>query len=684
MFSSGKRRRYLSDATGSGGPLRSPHVPSPNDVVKVRKGRKLTASPEGEAQHTYGENPTYQRGHGAVVRGNIGGPSDSGGIQPSGGSTGFGPSSGKVDRYNPVFDDLSRGTVAEDWIPRDPRLQNRMFRIMYSRDDVAGPAVDLFAENCWSDFDLTGVRDKAMLDTFYAAKENTKVDRMLEGMTKEFLVTGRVVSQCILDTGPGLWSDVMVFNGDYLKVGGIPRTGFMPKVDLVPDPLLREWVRSTDQRDIESRQGVPQSLLDLLGSSKPVPLDPLITSYLPRQSFLDDVNGTSWYVRNILTWAFEKSLINATLTGHRRRAGPIMQIAVGSDTWEPTPEQIDALCSLYITCEDDTVNSVIGTRNDVVFNQIRGGLNEMWKWSDESEALYQRKLRIFQVTEQMLTGDGILDVTSAPTGYLERLRAHRKYMTENFLMAKFFRGISQVHGFVKRSPAELSHRIRVQNNEAELVMPTIVYHRSLEAAADTNRLSLLDEMETHSIPVGLEEWSRAYGAGDYTDRMKATAHDIELRLRSLRLTRLRKKVGELTENAGDLDNLEEEVGKALVELDKIKFAEDDENYQVADLDEAGKERAEDMADGTAEGVEGEPLPSAETQVPASYLAMGSAARRKASVRLARPVVASSVIRPSPKDLRINGDAFHDLRRASGRALADPYRDTQGDPDPTGT
>ena len=36
-----------------------------------------------------------------------------------------------TDRFNPVYDDLARGAVSEDWIPKDPKFQNRMIRPMF-------------------------------------------------------------------------------------------------------------------------------------------------------------------------------------------------------------------------------------------------------------------------------------------------------------------------------------------------------------------------------------------------------------------------------------------------------------------------------------------------------------------------------------------------------------------------
>ena len=64
----------------------------------------------------------------------------------SGYSAGFGGSDGIVDRYNPIRDRLDEGSIVEEWLPRDSSGLDDMFRLMYHRDQIAGPIVDLLAE----------------------------------------------------------------------------------------------------------------------------------------------------------------------------------------------------------------------------------------------------------------------------------------------------------------------------------------------------------------------------------------------------------------------------------------------------------------------------------------------------------------------------------------------------------
>ena len=599
MMRIGNRQRILSNAVGNinkpsgqGTPLSDA---STDNVVQGVKSRRGFVEEDGKVQAaSLHESLTSKDGKKVTAAG----ASSSGGLS-SFSSGGFGSSSAQVDRYNPIYDDLSKGTVAEDWIPQDPRLQNRMFRIMFNRGVIEGPVVETIAEMCWSDFDIGGISDNTILDTYWAAKDSVRVDRYLTDITKEYLVLGRVVIQMILDAKLGIWSDMVVHDADYLEITATPRTGYMPKIDLVPSPETQEWIKSTDERDIESRKGMPKELLDALGQSAPIPLDPATTAYLPRRSFFNDVYGTSFYVRNIPLWGLEKSLINATLTGHRRRAGPITQIMVGSEQWEPTAEQIDALVSAYTAAEEDSVSSTIGTRYDVQFNQIRGSLAEMWKWQDEWSFLQEAKLKMFGVSEQLLMGDMNIDTTTAPTIFMERLKAHRAYVVETFLMQKFFRGLATVHNFRRRSEAELNNRIIVNDDEHELILPTLMFHRNLDTTADMARADLLDKMEEVGLPVGKEEWNRTLGGGELMDRMRTAKSDLQFRLDSMKFQSVKQKVMELEEGAADNDPdaLDKEVKKLEEELKAVKFAEDTDGLNINKLTRREKRRAKDMSDG---------------------------------------------------------------------------------------
>ncbi len=505
---------------------------------------------------------------------------------------------GTVDRFNPVIDDLSRGSVVEDWIPRDLRGQNRLFRMMYSRGIIEGPAVETIAELVWSDFDFTDIADPKVLDVFYASKESTHVDRYLPDITKEMLPMGRVAIQLFLDEELGIWTDMSVVDSDYLKVTPIPRVGCMPMLDLLPSPEMQTWARSRDPRAIESRRGLSDALIKQLGSSQTIPLDPLVTAYLPRRLYFNDMIGTSYFVRLIQLWAVEKSLINATVTGHRRRAGPITHIKAGSETWKPTTDEAQALLDTVCAADEDSVSAVILTNPDVSLEMFRGGGSDLWKWEDSWAWLQEAKLRGLGFSEALLSGDATIQhLEQSMTLFNERMKAHRNYVTEHFLIGKFCRSLALVNGFKKRTTAELTHRVRVkrygEEAEHELLLPKIRFRKLLEPQGDQSRLELLNTLRENGVPISLRDWTAATGYGDPLTKLAEMREDLRTRAKLARVSFLQNKINALTADGGsvsDNDELMQQLAEIEQEIEKLPFGEED-GVRGADSDADSHEDA---------------------------------------------------------------------------------------------
>lgn len=530
-----------------------------------------------------------------------GGSSGSGGGFGGSGGLGGGRSGGTQNsRWAPVIDDLGRGTVAEDWIPIDPMRQNLMFRTMFSRGFVEGPVVETISELAWGNFSFTGIEDKVVLDTYQAALEMVNLPAYMPFLSIEHLVIGRAIPQLILDPTLGIWRSMIIHDSDYVRVGNAYMTGMTPTLDIIPTPGLQEWARSTDPRIVEQRKGVPEKMLADFRGSKAIPLDPEITGYLPRRSSWGDTQGTSFFVRNIPLYAFEKGLINATLTGYRRRSGPIMHIAVGTDNFEPDLQYMEDIGRQYTATEEDSVSSTIVTKPDVQFNQIRGGLQEMWKWSDEISFLQDYRYRMFGVSDTIMSGEFQMDTSQAASMFQQRLLAHRSYITEVFIIQKFCRTLANLHGFKKRSKAELEHRIRIKGGTEELNLPTVMFDRLLDSSPDTGRADLLDRLEARGLPVQSREWNAALGGGDFDARMRAGVQEAERSIQQMTLAAILRRMKKI--NSGEeemsIDDVEKEAESLLERLAKFgKNITKDEALGIVQMSEKTKDKAEELADG---------------------------------------------------------------------------------------
>ena len=483
-------------------------------------------------------------------------------------SFGGGMSGATVDRYNPIRDRLDEGSIVEDWIPRDASGLDEMFKLMYNRDHIAGVVVDIIAELLWSDFDLVGIQDPVILDIYRATME--AIDPITSGpeITREYLTLGRSISSLVFNKERGIFNDIISHDPSFTRLTPIPMKGFDPKIDLIPSPAMRAFVESDDPRDVDARKMLPQAYIAAIkaagsggsgtssyrpsqqygGSSSRnetfgIPLDPINTLFLPRRTFGHDTIGTSLFTRLITFWALEKALINATMASARRRSRSILHVTAGIDNiWEPTAQEMDNIAGMYIQADEDPVGAVVVTRTGVATNEIRAG-SDFYKWSDEWALLNEGKLRALGANDALLSGDATYNnQESARMFFMEKVLKLRETLTQRIFYNKLFPLIARIHGFQKRTTAELSHKIRLTGDSktgltqrqsleiprSELIVPSISWRKELVSNVNEGKLDIYERLEEKGVPIHLRDWAAA-GNIDLDYQMSALEDDADLR-----------------------------------------------------------------------------------------------------------------------------------------------------------
>lgn len=454
------------------------------------------------------------------------------GFGGSSGGFGFGTPGGRNthNRFNPVYDDLSEGSIIEQFMPVDPRRLNRIWRRIKLQDPVAGPAIDLYAELPWSDFQLIGIEDREIAQLYQDALNAINLTAHMPEISAEFLSMGKVIGHLIMDESRGIWERLIIHDPDWIRVTPIPIPGFQPKLDIIPTPDMRSWAHSQDERDIDAQQEI-QELVMMIRAGQEIPLPPENTFYIPRRTAPYDVIGASAYTRIIMFVAYEKALVNATIAASRRRASRIRHITAGiDDVWEPSKEELDDISSLFMQADEDPVGAVVVTRTGVTANEVGGSSpQDIVKISDEWQFLLQGKLNALGVSEAFLTGEATYNtLEQLMSVFLEKVKAHRKFFEHALIYEKLLKPLAKRHNFVHRKRAELDHRIRISRNESEkqYILPTIAWEKSLRPVADRDYLEILQMMEEKGIPVTKRTWTSAAGF-DLESEMEQFPDDIE-------------------------------------------------------------------------------------------------------------------------------------------------------------
>lgn len=511
----------------------------------------------------------------------------------NGTSFGSGNSGYNVDRYNPVFDQLEEGSILEDWIPRDAAGLDLLFERIYLRDPTIGPGIDIIRNLPWSDFTLDGIEDKEVLKIYQDCMDSLNVQLLMPDITRDFLVLGKQISSLIFDEKRGIFSGIVPHDPDFIRITPLPVSGFDPICDFKLSPGFKKFLTSDDPRMMDARKALPTSFLDAAkNQSGFLPLDPVSTIYLARKASTKDNIGTSLLTRTLYFWAIEKALLNAQLSSTRRRSRSFMHIKAGIDNiWEPTPEEMDALAGLVIQVNEDPVGGVIATRTGVDISEPVGGGADFYKWSDELELFAKYKMQCIGISDALLSGDATYNnAEQARSVFVETLANLRARIVNKFFMQKTFPIIARLHGFVKRSKAELDHRIRttsvananlpswarmsqvtssrltqrkaMQIPVGDLIIPSINWAKQLKPNQDEKALEILERLKQNDYPTTLSQWAMAAGFDPKTLESD-TARDADLR----------KKIQKMTEEAapaeeGNLSGEEQSVDDFMKELDE--------------------------------------------------------------------------------------------------------------------
>jgi len=438
--------------------------------------------------------------------------------------------------YNPVYDDLTLDTLTSRFIPNDYRKQNELWRKIYIEDAVAGPSVDLYKDMPWSEFGLLGIKDPTILQFYEDCCEAIQLEAQLPFISLDFLVLGRFIPHFLFDSQKGYWSRMILHDPDYIKVSPIPIPGLPPKLDLVPTDAMKQFASSNDPRDIAAKQSLSQDLIAYLLRGQDIPLDPRNTSYIARRSSSNDSVGTSIYTRLLDIIAYQKGLMQGSQAAVRRRLGAVRTVTVGNEDWEPTVDEINEAAEALLAADEDPVGAVVGMRQGIEYGEAGGGsAQDILKISDEWQFITEAKMQALGINESFLSGDATYSTMETLLSvFLERIRAHRDFITKFFIQDKIFRPLAEINNFRKIPEKRLAHRYRMlgETTQEELLIPTVQYTKNLRPVADREYLDILEMAQERGLPVTLKTWA-TFAGFDLQDELERLPEDLALR-RSLR------------------------------------------------------------------------------------------------------------------------------------------------------
>ena len=300
---------------------------------------------------------------------------------------------------------LERGTIVHDWIPEDTRTLNKLVRLIYLTDPVAGPAIDFYREVPFGQIALGGIRDEKRLQFYTDALDALKLERHTSYLAGDILVDGRLIVHLLLNESKGYFTDLIVHDSDFVEIQHSPIQGEDPLIDLIVPEDYRIWATSADPRIKMQRAKLDPRLVKLMAAGAAIPLSPANTIFVPRKMSANDHTGTSLIMRVLPIIAVEWAYLAAEVTGMRRRAAPWTIATVGiEDKWEPTPDEMLAIRDMLVAAEEDPVGAKLIFRNGVDVRS-EGGPGDHAKWLEHWSTLKEAKLQGLGMNEAFATGE---------------------------------------------------------------------------------------------------------------------------------------------------------------------------------------------------------------------------------------------------------------------------------------
>ncbi len=461
---------------------------------------------------------------------------------------------GQSQRYSPVFERAEDPTLAEDFLPADPQTQNKIFRNLMMFDAIAGPATEYWRDLAFSqNVILSGIGDEKVLQFYQDAIYGSGILPMMPMLLSDYLTFGKFVYHQLMDESKGYWTETIPHDLDYVSISVSPVPSLDPLIDLQPTEDQRMWATSSDPRVIDQRGSIDPVLINMMAAGQPIPLAPENTMFLPRQTFATAYYGTSYLTRIMRFKIYEKALLDASISGARRRAGPLWHITVWPDA---TDDEMSEVLDLFFAAEEDPIGGKVVTREGVVVTPVGGGAGDFWKLSDEWAFLSEAKMRALGISETFLSGEANWNSMEVVLStFLEKVRAVRYHFTQKILIEKMCTQLARMHGFVKRSKAEISHRVRTggprgglgrTRNEPALLIPTIEWDKPLSPVADRDFIEILDALEEKGIPIPIRQRCQVSGF-DIDKALDSFDSDLETKKRiyeqQIALASLREQFG---------------------------------------------------------------------------------------------------------------------------------------------
>lgn len=463
-----------------------------------------------------------------------------------GGQVGAMNSSSVNVAWNSQYQYMMTGLLPADPMLTDMSSLQLFYRDIYLFDSVAGSAVDIQSTFPFSDWELRGLPDNE-LEFFNTALEQLNLRQMLPEISTSYLTDGYFCGSLIFDPRDKQFSNTLIHDALQCTILPSPFFNIQPTINVRTGMQTAQMLADVSPFTQEYIRSLPHSFVEMLRSGA-FTLNPATTLYLARKT-LSDRAYVSFLHRILPMYLIEKTMFRGTLVEAQRRQRAMSHLTAGDDTWTPTGEELQALVGAFQAAEFDPMGGWVSTRSAVSVTDIRPG-GDFWKWTDMADILVPYKLRAMGISEAFLASDASYGTAeSAYSTFLETMNSYRLHLTNRIFTSTLFPLIAVANNLYKDpnnrvKGGRISEYLQSATNRANLKIPILKWHKSLEAKGEESQFDMLEKASEKGVPIPLKTWMAAAGI-DSEGLEKDLADDIELR------KKLQKYTGKNTSHEGE-------------------------------------------------------------------------------------------------------------------------------------
>lgn len=432
------------------------------------------------------------------------------------------------------------------------KLVMRLYKDIYYNDPIGGSCVDLTSTLPFSDFNIGGIQNPKVADSFNEVIERLNIRTLLPELSIDHQVTGAFVANMLYNPTKNTFVDLICHQYENCKVDPLPFYSQDPMITVAFPESHKAILGSDSPRIKKLREYLGTEVVKQI-SNDALELDPLSTIYIPRKSFTHST-GVSYYRRILPIWLLEKNLFRGTLVESARRQRGILHLTLGDgDQWEPTMADMQMAMELFQNADADPLGAVIATRMGLSTEEIRQG-GDFWKVTDIWDQTMAMKLRALGISESFLSGEATYsNQDTSLTVFTEALRAYRDTITTKLFYNKIFPLVSALHGYTLSSNGKLSIKGNMldkfdtmQNHEilqdgSRLLIPSVHWAKQLKPEGDQAYLDMLQALTEKGVPVPLRAMAAA-GGFNLDSLLADQEDDFEL---LKRIGKYQKRLGEI-------------------------------------------------------------------------------------------------------------------------------------------